>query len=129
MLKKRRETLTPDLTALIDVVFILLIFFMVSSVFKKDELALKLSLPTSNAKKMEVKIKDITIELTTKHLAFNSLKMTLIQLEKELSKIKMKTKPVIIRIDKNVKYARVIKVLNILQKYDLNNLALVTKKK
>ena len=44
---KRREPLTPDLTPLIDVVFILLIFFIVSSVFKKEELALMLSLPVS----------------------------------------------------------------------------------
>ena len=35
---KRREPLGLDLTPIIDVVFILLLFFIVSSVFKKDEL-------------------------------------------------------------------------------------------
>ena len=39
MKKRSRETLSPDLTPLIDVVFLLLIFFMVSTVFKKEELA------------------------------------------------------------------------------------------
>jgi len=34
--------------------------------------------------------------------------------------------PVILRIDKDVKYDRLIKVLDALQKYSLNNLALVT---
>lgn len=34
-MRKRRETIAPDLTPMIDVVFILLIFFIVSSVFKK----------------------------------------------------------------------------------------------
>ena len=49
---KRRESLSLDLTPVIDVVFILLIFFIVTSVFKKEELALMLDLPTSNAKEM-----------------------------------------------------------------------------
>ena len=51
---KRRESLGLDLTPVIDVVFILLIFFIVTSVFKKEELALMLDLPKSNAKEMEI---------------------------------------------------------------------------
>ncbi|WP_323595105.1 ExbD/TolR family protein, partial [Aliarcobacter butzleri] len=34
--------------------------------------------------------------------------------------------PVIVRIDKKVEYERVVKVLDLLQKYNLVNLALVT---
>ncbi|MFY4744115.1 ExbD/TolR family protein, partial [Aliarcobacter butzleri] len=60
---KRREALSLYLTPVIDVVFILLIFFIVTSVFKKKELALLLDLPTSNAKEMEVKEEQIFIEL------------------------------------------------------------------
>jgi biopolymer transport protein ExbD len=51
---KRREALVPDMTPLIDVVFILLIFFIVTSVFKKEELALLLNLPDSQAQTLEV---------------------------------------------------------------------------
>ena len=36
---KRREPLNPDITPLIDVVFILLVFFIVTSTFKKDEMS------------------------------------------------------------------------------------------
>ena len=36
---KRRESLSLDLTPVIDVVFIILIFLIVTSVFKKEELA------------------------------------------------------------------------------------------
>jgi len=46
---KRREHIAPDLTPLIDVVFLILIFFMVSSTFKKEELALLLTLPMPKA--------------------------------------------------------------------------------
>ncbi|MCK5110069.1 MAG: biopolymer transporter ExbD [Arcobacteraceae bacterium] len=126
MTKKRREPLTPDLTALIDVVFILLIFFIVSSVFKKEELALQLVLPTSDASQLEVEIKQINIELSTTKIAFGGVNVDLKSLEKSLSKITKKDKPVIVRIDKDVPYESVIKILNLLQKYSLNNLALVT---
>ena len=124
---KRREPLTPDLTALIDVVFILLVFFMVSSVFKKEELALKLSLPTSDAKELKVEVKQISIELSKTKIAFGGVQGDLKSLEKYLLKITKKDKPIIVRIDKDVPYERVIKILNLLQKYSLNNLALVTK--
>ena len=125
---KRREPLTPDLTALIDVVFILLIFFIVSSVFKKEELSLQLSLPTSSSQKLEVEVRQINIELGIEKIAFGGVELDFDSLGKELSKVTKKDKPIIIRIDKKVPYERVIKILDLLQKYSLNNLALVTSK-
>ena len=125
-MRKKRELLTPDITPLIDVVFILLVFFIVSSVFKSEELVLDLSLPSSSAKELEVEVKQLNIELSTTSLAYLGKVITLEQLDFKLSNIEKKEKPIIIRIDKNVKYKRIIKVLDILQKYSLNNLALVT---
>jgi len=126
MRHKKREILTPDLTPLIDIVFILLIFFIVSSVFKKEELALNLSLPSSNAKELEVEIKQLNIELSPTSLAYLGKQIDFTQLDIQLANIKKKDMPVILRIDKEVKYDRLIKVLDALQKYSLNNLALVT---
>lgn len=125
-MKRRREHISPDLTPLIDVVFILLIFFIVSSVFKKEELALILNLPSSNAKEMEVEQKQLNIELSQKSLAYLGKVVSFEKLDIQLSNVTNKDKPVIVRIDKDVKYERVVKVLDILQKYSLNNLALVT---
>lgn len=124
---KRREALTPDLTPLIDVVFILLIFFIVSSVFKKEELALMLNLPASSAKEAEIELKQISIELSNTKLAYLGKEISFDNLDEKLSKITKKDKPVIVRIDKSVPYERVVKILDILQKYSLNNLALITK--
>lgn len=123
---KRREPLGLDLTAVIDVVFILLIFFIVTSVFKKEELALILDLPTSNAKEIEVKQDQIFIELAQDKLAIKGIEVSFESLENNLKAIKEKNNAVIVRIDKKVEYQRVVKVLDLLQKYDLNNLALVT---
>jgi biopolymer transport protein ExbD len=123
---KRRESLGLDLIPIIDVVFILLIFFIVSSVFKKEELALMLDLPKSNAKEMKVDEEQIFIELNKDKIAIKGIEVSFSSLEDNLKAVKNKNKAVIIRIDKKVEYERVIKILDLLQKYNLNNLALVT---
>lgn len=125
---KRREALVPDMTPLIDVVFILLIFFIVTSVFKKEELALLLNLPDSQAQTLEVEKEQITIELSKEKLALKGKEVTLDVLEEELKKITDKKRAVIVRIDEEVVYKKIVGVLDLLQKYELNNLALITKK-
>ncbi len=124
---KRREPLSIDLTPLVDVVFILLIFFIVTSVFKKEELALMLDLPSSDAKELSTKQIQTTIELDKSSLALNGDIIDFNELEKRLKSIENKNKSIIIRIDKQVVYDRVVQLLNLLQKNDLNNLAMVTK--
>ena len=42
---RRTRRIRPDMTPLIDCVFLLLVFFLVTSVFKQDESVLKLILP------------------------------------------------------------------------------------
>ena len=123
---KRREHLGLDLTPIIDVVFILLIFFIVTSVFKKEELALMLDLPSSNAKSMQVKSEQVFIELGVDKMAIKGIEVSFSSLEDNLKEIKNKDEAVIVRIDKKVPYEKVVKVLDLLQKYSLNNLALVT---
>ena len=125
-MRKHREALTPDITPLIDIVFILLIFFIVSSVFKKEELALNLQLPNSSAKELEVELKQINIELSSNSLAYLGKEISFAKFDFELSNYPKRDKPVIVRIDQDVKYNRVVKVLDILQKYSFDNLALVT---
>lgn len=101
---KKREIITPDITPLIDVVFILLIFFIVSSVFKKDELALVLNLPTSSAQEIELKQKEIIIELNDEKLAIYGNETTFEIFEEEITKIEDKERNIIFKIDKDVKY-------------------------
>ncbi len=125
---RRREPLIPDMTPLIDVVFILLIFFIVTSVFKKEELALLLNLPDSQAQTLEVEKEHITIELSKEKLALKGKEVTLDILEEELKKITDKKRAIIVRIDEEVMYKKIVGILDLLQKYELHNLALVTKK-
>ena len=127
--KTRREALAPDLTPLIDVVFLLLIFFTVSSVFKKDELALMLSLPTAEQGEGEGgKSLEENIELSKNEIAINGKKVDLEQLDARLASVAKKSM-INLRVDGEVVYDRLIKVLDILQKYKLENLSLITEKK
>ena len=126
---KRREQLTPDMTPLIDVVFLLLIFFLVSTAFKKDELALLLNLPTSHSSSKMNEKRKITIELSVTELALEDKKVTFDALDATLSQVSDTKQPVYVRIDKEVRYERIIKLFDILKKYELNNLALVDKSK
>jgi biopolymer transport protein ExbD len=125
---KRREHLTPDLTPLIDVVFLILIFFMVSSTFKKEELALALTLPSADSAAMEIKKEDINIELSIDEVALKGEKVSFEDLDKLFSSVADKKKPINVRIDKDVTYERVVKLLDILNKHSLNNLALESQK-
>ncbi|XOB62709.1 ExbD/TolR family protein [Campylobacterota bacterium DY0563] len=127
-MRKKRETIAPNLTPMIDVVFILLIFFIVSSVFKKEELALILDLPSSEAQEVEIEPKQISLEISKDEFAIYGKVVSLEELDKHLSKVTDKNKNIIVRIDKNVVYGKVVKVLDSLQKYSLNNLSLITNK-
>ena len=127
---RKREELVPELTPLIDVIFLLLIFFMVTTVFKKEETALLLQLPKAQEAKshQQKPMKGILIELTRDAFAFNGQKNSFINFDLFCKKQKNKAVPIDLRVDKKVPYEKLVKVLNILQKYKLSNLSLVTDK-
>lgn len=126
--KRSRETPTFDLTPLIDVVFLLLIFFMVTTVFKKDESVLELNLPTADVEGggQQKKQKRINIELNEKELAVNGKKFVIDEFKTYLDQIKNKNTPVDLKVDKKVAYERLVQVLESLQKRNLTNLSLIT---
>lgn len=126
---KRREALGLDLTPLIDVVFILIIFFIVSSTFKDEKAILNLTLPSSQGENLKIEKKQISLELSKDALAYDGEKIDFITLQNKLENIKDKQKPIIVNIDSSVPYNRVVELLNILQLNELNNLALVTNPK
>lgn len=126
--KQKREALTFELTPLIDVVFLLLIFFMVSSVFKKDELALLLNLPKSEQGEGKGKEKKkIVIEINKDEIAYQGKKVTIEDLDSTLATLN-KESVLNLRVDGKVVYTRLVAVLDILQKNKLENISLITEK-
>ncbi len=125
--KRTRDTPMPDITPLIDVVFLLLIFFMVSTVFKKSEVALLLNLPeVSDEQAQGTADKVITIEVSDDKMAYNGKALIEDELSGKLKLVTNKEIPIELRIDKDVKYEKVVKVLDQLKKNSLNNLSLIT---
>lgn len=125
-LVKKRELISMDLTPLIDVVFLLLIFFIVTSEFKKNESILNLSLPNSASTQKVLDKKDIQIEISKEEVAYKSEKITFEELKTKLELVK-KDSSITVKIDKEVKYERVVKLLDILNELQLSNLLLITK--
>ncbi len=125
-LRKKRQLSSMDLTPLIDVVFLLLIFFIVTSEFKKNETVLNLALPNSASFEQVYEKKDIIIELSKDELALNAKKTDFEQIKQSLSNLKHDA-PLVLKIDKEVKYERIMKMLDILNELDLTNLLLVAK--
>ena len=118
-----------DLTPLIDMVFLLLVFFLVTSTFKKDELALLMKLPKSEqGAGSEKKMEQLTIEMNDNEIAVNGKKTTLEELPAQFEKAD-KTSLVNLRVDGDVRYQRLVKVLDLLQTHKLENISLITDKK
>ena len=126
--RNKRESLAMDLTPLIDMVFLLLVFFLVTSTFKKDELALLLKLPkTEQGQGSEKKIDNLTIELSNEEVAINGKKSSMDELPQTLEKTE-KEALINLRVDGNVRYERLVKVLDLLQLNKLENISLITNK-
>ena len=123
---KRREPITPDMTPIVDVVFLLLIFFLVSTSFKKDELALLLNLPSTHAEIKAIKKEEINIELSEKDLALKGKVISFKKLDSILVNVNDKERSINVRIDKEVRYERISKLFDLLKTHDLNNLALIS---
>jgi len=114
---EEEENFSLDLTPLVDVVFLLLIFFMVSTVFVDFKRRMDISLPTSKVSILDEIPKAIELEITVdKQVFLNGDKVSLKSLESALKKIDVdKKKAAIIRADKNLPYGDVIKVMGMLQ--------------
>jgi biopolymer transport protein ExbD len=126
--RQRRESIAMDLTPLIDIVFLLLIFFLVTSSFKKEQLALLVKLPKAEqGAGSDKKVEQLTIELSDNEVAVNGKRTTIEELPESFKTVK-KEALVNLRIDGDVKYQRLVKVLDLLQLNKLENISLITDK-
>ena len=126
---ENEEDFSVDLTPLIDVVFLLLIFFMVSTVFVDFKKQMDISLPSSKTSILSEVLKPVTVELTVdKEVFLNGEKIHISKFESALSKIdKSETREAIIRADKNLPYGDVIKIMGMLQNAKILNIGVAVK--
>ena len=122
---KRTRRIRPDMTPLIDCVFLLLVFFLVTSVFKQDESVFKLILPETQTETKRDTPEGLYIELSETELAFNGQRGTPDELREKAATVQNKKSPVAIKIDKGTTYERIAVILDILQVQKLYNIQLI----
>ena len=128
---KNRDEFNLDITPLIDVVFLLLIFFMVSTTFKhQSEINITLPSASNNTTTEKPDAINVGLDLTgniyingekLRNSEFQTIKAAL------LGKIKdSEIPPVIINADANVKYQSVIYLLDTLRQLGLVKITYAT---
>ncbi|GAA4354743.1 biopolymer transporter ExbD [Kangiella marina] len=131
-LKKKKEDVQINLTPLIDVVFLLLIFFMVSTSFKK-ETKVSLTLPEANGETLDAPAQSIEVTVTKSGDIFvNGNGLVNRNIETIKTAIKQSSTdnqtPVIISADAAAPYQAVITVMDAAGQAGFNNLTLPTQK-
>ncbi|MDV2495680.1 MAG: biopolymer transporter ExbD [bacterium] len=116
--KEDEEDYSLQLTPLVDVIFLLLIFFMVSTAFIDFTRRLDIQLPEAKAAQVVEKVKSFVIEMgVDKKIHLNGILVTMESLEAKI-KSAMKTAArgsAIIKADKRLPYGNVVKVLGIVK--------------
>lgn len=128
--KEEEEDYGLQLTPLVDVIFLLLIFFMVSTAFIDFTRRLDIKLPESKAADVIEKVKSFMIEMSVdKKIYLNGKEVTLSILE---SKLKESSKQathvsVVIKADKRLPYGNVIKVMGIVKDAKIRDIGVAVK--
>ncbi len=130
--RRGRHEATVELTPLIDVVFLLLIFFMVSTTFIR-ETQLKINLPEASGDLQE--IEPNTIEITVDRagdyalndrLLVNSEKQTLVRALREMMETAGENPRVIITADANAAHQAVVRAMDAAGTAGLTRLSITT---
>ena len=122
-IKKGRAFDSVNLTSVMDLVFLLLIFFMVTSEFSKEENALELPLPAaSEAKPLTSSPTEMFVNIDNNGRYFVSGRfMAIDEVEAVLRQAKANnpvTQTVAIRADKRVPFEAVVAIVNLCIKTD-----------
>lgn len=129
--RSRTEEPEVNLTPLIDVVFILLIFFMVSTTFQK-ETEIKIELPEASAEPVETKPETLEIVIDADGRYFiderQVVNTELDTLKQAISKFigERKELPVVIRADRRTPYESVVRAMDATSQLGLVQMSLAT---
>ena len=132
LIRHKRESVDVNLTPLIDVVFLLLIFFMVSTTFTKET---RLTLQLPEAQSAEVAVPPQMIEVVVGvdgQYAINGRSLVNNQIKTLMSAIAELTDPsqqlpFIVTADQNAKHQDVIRVYDAAGRLGFTNIGVTTK--
>ena len=130
--RKNRGTQEPSfqIAPMIDVIFLLLCFFVASQIFSQWETEIDITLPTAETGQAPERLPgEIIINITEDgSKVVNSQPLSDSELDALLARIVklFPGQPILIRADKNTAYEHVILVLDLCRKQDLFNISFAT---
>lgn len=131
-LKHQTSASTLSLTPLIDVVFLLLIFFLVTSEFENEEKRLDIILPSAtSAVPMTGKPREIVVDVSQDGVVFLSGQPTELEELKRLLKVAAINNPtnqsVVIRADRATTFQPIVNVMDICNQTGISDYSVTTK--
>lgn len=131
-LKKSNIAGTLSLTPLIDVVFLLLIFFLVTSEFEDEERRLDIVLPSAtSAVPMTSKPREIVVDLDQAGVLYLRGEVTSLENLEELLKKAVASNPtnqtVVIRADQATSFQPVVNVMDVCNRTGVSDYSVTTK--
>ena len=120
-----------DLTPMVDVVFLLLIFFMISTTFVKTQ-GLSIKLPESSMSKVSRQPKDIQVFLSKEgDISLGDERLTLKQYEARLNDYDENMHEVLFLLlaDKEAQHGMVVQLMDLAKQAGFRKLAIGTEKK
>jgi biopolymer transport protein ExbD len=131
--KEYEESLTsevgPNLTPMIDMMFLLLIFFLLTSFLVRP--SIPVNLPETETAEMEEQSEVRITVLADGRLVLNGDEVTAGQLERRLSRLGgiKHTREVVIQADRNVVFERVVEVMDISKKSGMETISFLVEHK
>ena len=130
---KSRDEVDLDMTPLIDVVFLLLIFFMVSTTFEHNS-EINITLPSSSKDVTEKKSDAVNISLDAEGNVYingeiiRNDQLETIKMALSDALIGSKEPPIIINADSNATHQSVVKIMDVASQLGLFNITFATQK-
>lgn len=124
-----KKSLNFDITPLIDVVFLLLIFFMLTTTFINVESGVKVDLPTGDFAAVEER-QNIVVSITENNVIY--LNNKLIDPTKMSERIREEigdnaASLVVLEADQNISHGKVVRVMDLIKKGGAERIAIATK--
>ncbi|MCZ6853950.1 MAG: biopolymer transporter ExbD [Gammaproteobacteria bacterium] len=130
--RRPQEEATVEMTPLIDVVFLLLIFFMVSTTFIR-ETQLKIDLPEASGELLEIEkdVIELTVDVNGEYavndrLLVNTEMRTLVRALEETKEAVGESNRLIITADANVAYQAVVRAMDAAGRVGLTHISITT---
>jgi biopolymer transport protein ExbD len=128
--EKTKKRVIINITSLIDVLFLLLIFFMVSSTFLERP-GMKLDLPKASHKE-SIRMEGYTLFVTSDEKLFlNDESVEIRALESRLREIapEIEEEGIVLQADEQIRYGLVVEVMDIIKKSGIKKMVVATELK